>query len=111
MSQPQEKSVKTFAVGEVGVDVPLGSASIQKETESQEYTKPKRTWRSAIWSSKLSWQSYQEELKRLTSIALDVSKEEARFLTKLDLTLISSAALGVMCRYLDQVNINNAFSM
>lgn len=43
--------------------------------------------------------------------ALDVPKEEARFLTKLDLTLISSSALGVMCRYLDQVNITNAFSM
>jgi hypothetical protein len=31
-------------------------------------------------------------------------------LTKLDLTLISSASLGVMIRYLDQVNVNNAFS-
>ncbi|KAK5055396.1 hypothetical protein LTR84_013146 [Exophiala bonariae] len=92
MSFPQEKSLKTLVVGEVGGEVPLSSASIQKETESQEYTKPKRTWRSAIWST------------------LDVSKEEARFLTKLDLTLISSAALGVMCRYLDQVNINNAFN-
>lgn len=46
----------------------------------------------------------------LTAIALDVPKDEARFLTKLDLTLISTAALGVMCRYLDQVNITNAFS-
>lgn len=46
----------------------------------------------------------------LTIIALDVPKEEARFLTKLDLTLISASALGVMCRYLDQVNITNAFS-
>lgn len=46
-----------------------------------------------------------------TPIALDVPKDEARFLTKLDLTLISSSALGVMCRYLDQVNITNAFSM
>ncbi|KAL1409434.1 hypothetical protein Q8F55_003417 [Vanrija albida] len=53
---------------------------------------PQRTWKSYVWSS------------------LDVSKEEARFLTKLDITLISSAALGVMIRYLDQVNINNAFN-
>lgn len=44
-------------------------------------------------------------------IALDVPKDEALFLTKLDLTLISASALGVMCRYLDQVNITNAFSM
>lgn len=42
--------------------------------------------------------------------ALDVPKEEAWFLTKLDLTLITASALGVMCRYLDQVNITNAFS-
>lgn len=47
----------------------------------------------------------------MTTLALDVPKEEARFLTKLDLTLISASALGVMCRYLDQVNITNAFSM
>jgi ACS family pantothenate transporter-like MFS transporter len=46
----------------------------------------------------------------LIDIALDVPKDEARFLTKLDLTLISASALGVMCRYLDQVNITNAFS-
>ncbi|KDN62094.1 putative major facilitator superfamily transporter [Colletotrichum sublineola] len=37
-------------------------------------------------------------------------EDEARFLTKLDLTLISTSALGVMCRYLDQVNITNAFN-
>ncbi|KAK1961538.1 major facilitator superfamily transporter, partial [Colletotrichum sublineola] len=42
--------------------------------------------------------------------ALDVPRDEARFLTKLDLTLISTSALGVMCRYLDQVNITNAFN-
>lgn len=51
-----------------------------------------------------------KELEGLTIAALDVPKEEARFLTKLDLTLISASALGVMCRYLDQVNITNAFS-
>lgn len=45
------------------------------------------------------------------TVALDVPKHEARFLTKLDLTLISASALGVMIRYLDQVNITNAFSM
>ncbi|KAK8858383.1 hypothetical protein IAR55_002610 [Kwoniella newhampshirensis] len=56
------------------------------------YVESKRTWRSYIWST------------------LDVPKEEAAFLTKLDLTLISSAALGVMIRYLDQVNITNAFN-
>jgi hypothetical protein len=53
----------------------------------------------------------KEEEESLTIVALDVPKEEARFLTKLDLTLVSASALGVMCRYLDQVNITNAFSM
>ncbi|KAH7353887.1 major facilitator superfamily transporter [Plectosphaerella cucumerina] len=57
-----------------------------------EDTKSKRTWKSYFWSS------------------LDVPDDEARFLTKLDLTLISASALGVMCRYLDQVNITNAFN-
>jgi hypothetical protein len=38
----------------------------------------------------------------LTYPGLDVPKEEARFLIKLDLTLCSAAALGVMIRYLDQ---------
>ena len=47
----------------------------------------------------------------LIIVALDVPKDEARLLTKLDLTLISASALGVMCRYLDQVNITNAFSV
>nr|ACZ51514.1 CND06240-like protein [Kwoniella heveanensis] len=56
------------------------------------YVPPQKTWKSYIWST------------------LDVPKDEARFLTKLDLTLISSAALGVMIRYLDQVNITNAFN-
>ncbi|OCF73183.1 hypothetical protein I204_06413 [Kwoniella mangroviensis CBS 8886] len=37
-------------------------------------------------------------------------KDEAKFLTKLDITLITSAALGVMIRYLDQVNLTNAFN-
>lgn len=52
----------------------------------------KNSWKGIIWSS------------------FDVSKEERRFLLKLDFTLISAAALGVMIRYLDQVNITNAFN-
>jgi ACS family pantothenate transporter-like MFS transporter len=111
MSQPQGKALKTLVPVDIGSDVPVvvgsnGPTLQEKEihlhseserTSSQEnqffaVTESKRTWRSYIWST------------------LDVSKEEARFLTKLDLTLISAAALGVMCRYLDQVNITNAFN-
>ncbi|CAK7223969.1 hypothetical protein SBRCBS47491_005388 [Sporothrix bragantina] len=66
-----------------------GEISSEEDNKS---TQSKRTWRSFLWSS------------------LDVSKEEAWFLTKLDLTLISASALGVMCRYIDQVNITNAFN-
>ncbi|KAG4412600.1 hypothetical protein IFR04_014258 [Cadophora malorum] len=62
------------------------------DNENSGYTESKRTWKSYFWST------------------LDVPKNEARFLTKLDLTLTSASALGVMCRYLDQVNITNAFS-
>ncbi|KAF2418395.1 major facilitator superfamily transporter [Tothia fuscella] len=111
MVQPQEKALKTLVSGDIGTDVPMvlgyhektlqekqihvrgeSESTASQERQLHTSTEPKRTWRSYIWST------------------LDVSKEEARFLTKLDLTLISAAALGVMCRYLDQVNINNAFN-
>jgi ACS family pantothenate transporter-like MFS transporter len=72
---------------------------------SGEAVENKRTWKSYIWSSTLwSW-SYVSPWSiwlNLLPAGLDVSKEEAWMLTKLDLTLISSAALGVMIRYLDQ---------
>ncbi|KXH34014.1 major facilitator superfamily transporter [Colletotrichum simmondsii] len=94
MSLPDEKNPKdAFVVGESeneahdGVKVPYHA-----DTERSVYVDSKRTWRSFFWST------------------LDVPKDEARFLTKLDLTLISASALGVMCRYLDQVNITNAFN-
>ncbi|KAM0202740.1 hypothetical protein ACHAQI_010683 [Fusarium lateritium] len=69
-----------------------GSKDLHENAQSLAYIESKRTWKSYLWST------------------LDVPKDEARFLTKLDLTLISASALGVMCRYLDQVNITNAFN-
>ncbi|GJC96406.1 major facilitator superfamily transporter [Colletotrichum higginsianum] len=94
MSQPLEKQSKHDpAVGEKDAGVHVGiEGQYQVDAEGPVYKDSKRTWKSFFWST------------------LDVPKEEARFLTKLDLTLISSSALGVMCRYLDQVNINNAFN-
>jgi ACS family pantothenate transporter-like MFS transporter len=111
MAQPQTKALKTLVSGDIGSEVPviLGSKELpltekeihlhdgsettaSQEREVQAYTESKRTWKSYIWST------------------LDVPADEARFLSKLDLTLISAAALGVMCRYLDQVNITNAFN-
>lgn len=50
MSQPQEKALKTFVVGESGLDVPLGLGSAVQETDGEKYTEPKRTWRSYFWS-------------------------------------------------------------
>ncbi|KAH8892913.1 major facilitator superfamily transporter [Thozetella sp. PMI_491] len=93
MAHSQEKALKgEFTVGESEAETPAGLKGPYQEAEASAYRESKRTWKSLLWSS------------------LDVPKEEARFLTKLDLTLISASALGVMCRYLDQVNITNAFN-
>ncbi|EGR44881.1 uncharacterized protein TRIREDRAFT_69563 [Trichoderma reesei QM6a] len=51
----------------------------------------KRRWISYIWDT------------------LDKSPEERRFLFKLDAVLLTFASLGYFIKYLDQVNINNAF--
>jgi MFS transporter, ACS family, pantothenate transporter len=53
--------------------------------------KPKRTWRSYIWDT------------------FDKSPEERRFLFKLDAVVLTFASLGYFIKYLDQVNVNNAF--
>ncbi|KAJ0280159.1 hypothetical protein COL940_006411 [Colletotrichum noveboracense] len=52
---------------------------------------PKRTWKSYLWDT------------------FDKSPEERRFLFKLDAVLMTLASLGYFIKYLDQVNINNAF--
>ncbi|KAL5315226.1 hypothetical protein ACEPPN_017877 [Leptodophora sp. 'Broadleaf-Isolate-01'] len=90
MAYPDEKAVKD-AITEAP-ESPVLAKSEFPENETPIYVESKRTWKSYFWST------------------LDVPKDEARFLTKLDLTLISASALGVMCRYLDQVNITNAFN-
>ncbi|KAK7697120.1 hypothetical protein SLS64_013864 [Diaporthe eres] len=113
MSQSREKDSKNdIVVAESGGDSPVGfKETSQVGSDGQAYTETKKTWKSFFWSSehpKVTFQTHNDEI--LTDLALDVPKDEARFLTKLDLTLISSSALGVMCRYLDQVNITNAFN-
>ncbi|KAF9872016.1 hypothetical protein CkaCkLH20_10648 [Colletotrichum karsti] len=52
---------------------------------------PKGTWKSYFWDT------------------FDKSPEERRFLFKLDAVLMTLASLGYFIKYLDQVNINNAF--
>lgn len=52
---------------------------------------PKKTWKSYLWDT------------------LDKPKEERRFLFKLDAVLLTFASLGYFIKYLNQININNAF--
>jgi ACS family pantothenate transporter-like MFS transporter len=52
---------------------------------------PKANWKSYIWDS------------------FNKSPEERRFLFKLDAVVLTFASLGYFIKYLDQVNINNAF--
>lgn len=52
---------------------------------------PKRSWRSYVWDT------------------LDKSPQERRFLFKLDAVILTLASLGYFIKYLDQVNITNAF--
>ncbi|KAF6801022.1 MFS transporter liz1 [Colletotrichum sojae] len=53
--------------------------------------KPKSTWKSYLWDT------------------LDKSPEERRFMFKLDAVILTFASLGYFIKYLDQININNAF--
>lgn len=52
---------------------------------------PKRNWRSYVWDT------------------FDKSPEERKFLFKLDAALLTFASLGYFIKYLDQINVNNAF--
>jgi ACS family pantothenate transporter-like MFS transporter len=53
--------------------------------------RPQANWKSYIWDT------------------FDKSTEERRFLFKLDAVLLTFASLGYFIKYLDQININNAF--
>lgn len=70
-----------------------GSSSSDPDLRATELVKerPIATWRSYVWDT------------------LDKSPEERRFLFKLDTVLLTSASLGYLIKYLDQVNINNAY--
>lgn len=52
---------------------------------------PKRTWRSFFWDT------------------FDKSPEERKFLFKLDAVILTFASLGYFIKYLDQVNVTNAY--
>ncbi|KIV82512.1 hypothetical protein PV11_04615 [Exophiala sideris] len=68
-----------------------GDESIPSSPTGLIQSKPQRTWQSYVWDS------------------LDKSPEERRFLFKLDAAVLTFASLGYFIKYLDQININNAF--
>lgn len=73
---------------------PTSSVSIAEGTTGAAgaiQAKPKATWKSYLWDT------------------LDKSPEERHFLLKLDIVLMTFASLGYFIKYLDQININNAF--
>ncbi|KAK5996396.1 Pantothenate transporter liz1 [Cladobotryum mycophilum] len=75
---------KSLAFVQVNSNVAEPPHILVKET-------PKKSWKSYLWDT------------------FDKSPEERRFLFKLDAVLLSFASLGYFIKYLDQVNINNAF--
>ncbi|KAH0837682.1 hypothetical protein FOPE_05239 [Fonsecaea pedrosoi] len=84
------KGVETdLSTTPVAVDETLSSNS--KISDNTIQAKPKRKWQSYVWDT------------------LDKSPEERRFLFKLDAAVLTFATLGYFIKYLDQININNAF--
>jgi ACS family pantothenate transporter-like MFS transporter len=97
-------SEKTAQVQTVSVDPDLNEPAIRdfkgsssdsgnETSDAADVVKatPDTTWRSYVWDT------------------LDKSKAERRFLFKLDAVLLSLASFAFFIKYLDQVNINNAF--
>ncbi|CAG9939974.1 unnamed protein product [Clonostachys rosea f. rosea IK726] len=72
-------------------DIDDGSDSSSSSAIGSIQDEPKRSWKSYLWDT------------------FDKSPEERRFLFKLDVALMTLASLGYFMKYLDQVNINNAF--
>ncbi|KAH8910348.1 MFS general substrate transporter [Coniochaeta sp. PMI_546] len=68
------------------------SASIEEDQVTRLIKEqPKPSWKSYLWDT------------------FNKSPEERRFLFKLDAVLLTFASLGYFIKYLDQININNAF--
>ncbi|KAL4894896.1 pantothenate transporter [Aspergillus ambiguus] len=82
-------SVRETCVGDVGT-VRTEETAIDYSAEITQKD-PKKRWASYIWDT------------------FDKSPEERRLLFKLDSAILTFASLGYFIKYLDQVNINNAF--
>lgn len=84
--QDQSKQVAAVVVDD-GSDRNVDAADSLVKVQ----TVPQRSWRSYLWDT------------------FDRSPEERKFLFKLDGILLTYASLGYFIKYLDQVNVNNAF--
>lgn len=97
MADTAKETPVTVASGhtkEAGVVVDsdsLTETALDAAAVKQVQVSPKRTWRSYIWDT------------------FDKSPEERKFLFKLDGILLTFASLGYFIKYLDQINVNNAF--
>ena len=90
----KEINVRAFEPELHNVPVKHADISSSEENFSAEtvvQAQPKRKWQSYIWDT------------------LDKSPEERRLLFKLDAAVLTFATLGYFIKYLDQININNAF--
>ncbi|PYI23927.1 pantothenate transporter [Aspergillus violaceofuscus CBS 115571] len=86
ISYPQTRTTAAMAPSPAVVD-----ESVTSSPEPIVQKAPKRKWVSYIWDT------------------FDKSPEERRLLFKLDTAILTFASLGYFIKYLDQVNINNAF--
>jgi MFS transporter, ACS family, pantothenate transporter len=82
--------VKGFETDRHGTPI-VRTSSNEDDNATPIQDQPKRKWQSYIWDT------------------LDKSPEERRFLFKLDAAVLTFATLGYFIKYLDQININNAF--
>jgi MFS transporter, ACS family, pantothenate transporter len=83
--------VKGFEADLHGAEFARTTTSSDEDLSSPVQANPKRKWQSYIWDT------------------LDKSPEERRLLFKLDAAVLTFATLGYFIKYLDQININNAF--
>lgn len=86
-----EKIVSSIAVQDNDSNKTATSSAASAEDLTIVTSPAKRHWRSYVWDT------------------FDKSPEERRFLFKLDAVVITLASVGYFIKYLDQININNAF--
>ena len=94
----QESAMASYLVDSKEVTIKGVEANIASPVEDSSLAnltpiraKPQNKWKSYIWDT------------------FDKSPEERRLLFKLDAAVLTFATLGYFIKYLDQINVNNAF--